>query len=78
MKQRTVFDESWYRISRSHVRLLPGVEMIRQMFRGEPWYVVCDKLGHRFFRVRPAAYRFICYLEDAETVEDAVAACARC
>ena len=71
MKQRTVFDESWYRISRSHVRLLPGVEMIRQMFRGEPWYVVCDKLGHRFFRVRPAAYRFICYLEDAETVEDA-------
>lgn len=71
MKQRTVFDESWYRVSRSQVRLLPGVEMIRQMFRGEPWYVVCDKLGHRFFRVRPAAYRFICYLEDAESVQDA-------
>jgi len=71
MKQRTVFDESWYRICRSHVRLLPGVEMIRQMFRGEAWYVVCDKLGHRFFRIRPAAYRFICYLQDSETVEDA-------
>lgn len=71
MKQRTVFDESWYRVSRSQVSLLPGVEMIRQMFRGEPWYVVCDKLGHRFFRIRPAAYRFICYLEDAETVEEA-------
>lgn len=71
MKQRTVFDESWYRVSRSQVRLLPGVEMIRQMFRGEPWYVVCDKLGHRFFRIRPAAYRFICYLEDSETVSDA-------
>ncbi|NWK55879.1 peptidase M50 [Verrucomicrobiaceae bacterium N1E253] len=71
MRQRTVFDESWYRVSRSQVRLLPGVEMIRQMFRGEPWYVVCDKLGHRFFRVRPAAYRFICYLEDASSVEEA-------
>lgn len=71
MKKRTVFDESWYRISRSRVRLLPGVEMVRQMFRGEPWYVVCDKLGHRFFRIRPAAYRFVCYLEEAETVEDA-------
>ena len=71
MRQRTVFDESWYRVSRSQVRLLPGVEMIRQMFRGEPWYVVCDKLGHRFFRIRPAAYRFICYLEDAKTVEEA-------
>ncbi|MEN8679750.1 MAG: peptidase M50 [Akkermansiaceae bacterium] len=71
MKQRTVFDESWYRVSRSKVRLLPGVEMIRQMFRGEAWYVVCDKLGHRFFRIRPAAYRFICYLEDAENVQDA-------
>lgn len=45
--------------------------MIRQMFRGEAWYVVCDKLGHRFFRIRPAAYRFICYLEDAENVQDA-------
>jgi putative peptide zinc metalloprotease protein len=71
MKQRTVFDESWYRVSRSRVTLLPGVEMIRQMFRDEPWYVVCDSLGHRFFRIRPAAYRFICYLEDAETVEGA-------
>ena len=71
MSKRTVFDESWYRVSRSKVRLLPGVEMIRQMFRGEPWYVVCDKLGHRFFRIRPAAYRFICYLEDSETVQDA-------
>ena len=45
--------------------------MIRQMFRDEPWYVVCDNLGHRFFRIRPAAYRFICYLEDSETVEGA-------
>ena len=71
MKQRTVFDESWHRVSRCKVRLLPGVEMIRQMFRGEPWYVVCDKLGHRFFRIRPAAYRFICYLEDAASVQDA-------
>ncbi|MDB4408601.1 hypothetical protein N9165_00860 [Akkermansiaceae bacterium] len=71
MKQRTVFDESWYRVSRSRVHLLPGVEMIRQTFRDEPWYVVCDRLGHRFFRIRPAAYRFICYLEDADTVEEA-------
>lgn len=71
MKQRTVFDESWYRVSRSQVRLLPGVEMIRQMFREEPWYVVCDKLGHRFFRIRPAAYRFICYLEDSDHVQEA-------
>jgi putative peptide zinc metalloprotease protein len=71
MKQKTVFDESWYRVSRSRVSLLPGVEMIRQMFRDEPWYVVCDRLGHRFFRVRPAAYRFICYLEDANSVEEA-------
>lgn len=71
MKQRTVFDESWHRVSRCQVRLLPGVEMIRQMFRGEPWYVVCDKLGHRFFRIRPAAYRFICYLENAANVQEA-------
>ncbi len=53
------------------MRLLPGIELVRQLFKGEQWYVVCDKLGHQYFRIRPEAYTFICHLENANCVEDA-------
>jgi putative peptide zinc metalloprotease protein len=66
-----VFDESWYRVKDRHLRLLPGVELVRQYFKGERWYVVCDKLGHQYFRIRPEAYDFICHLEKSKTVSAA-------
>jgi putative peptide zinc metalloprotease protein len=66
-----VFDESWFRVKDRHLRLLPGVELVRQLFKGERWYVVCDKLGHQYFRIRPEAYTFICHLEESATVSDA-------
>ncbi len=66
-----VFDESWYRVKDCRLRLLPGIELVRQLFKGEQWYVVCDKLGHQYFRIRPEAYTFICHLENANCVEDA-------
>lgn len=66
-----VFDESWFRVKDCRLRLMPGVELVRQQFKGEAWYVVCDKLGHQYFRVRPEAYNFIAHLEDASSVEEA-------
>lgn len=66
-----VFDESWYRVKDRHLRLMPGVELVRQYFKGERWYVVCDKLGHQYFRIRPEAYAFVGYLEKSERVEEA-------
>lgn len=66
-----VFDESWFRVKDRHLRLLPGVELVRQYFKGERWYVVCDKLGHQYFRIRPEAYTFICYMEVSNTIAEA-------
>src|SRR5690554_4281452 len=66
-----IFDESWHRVRNVRVRLVPGVEMIRQRFRGQWWYVVCDRMGHRFFRIRPDAYTFICHLNRMPSVEEA-------
>jgi len=67
----SVFDESWHRVRDCRVRLLPGVSLIRQRYRGQSWYVVRDRMGHRFFRIRPAAYEFLCHLQTSPTVEAA-------
>lgn len=65
------FDESWHRVAERFIRLRPGVKIVAQRFRGQRWYVVCDALGNRFFRIRPPAYRFICELEKSDTVNAA-------
>ena len=65
----SVFDESWHKVRVCRVRLLPGVQLIRQRYRGQNWYVVRDRMGHRFFRIRPAAYDFLCFLQKARNVE---------
>lgn len=70
-EQNRLFDESWHRVRGVRARLIPGVEMVRQRFRGQWWYVVCDKIGHRFFRIRPEAYTFVCHLNRMPTVEAA-------
>lgn len=71
MNPNSVFDDSWYRVRGLKLNLLPSVELIRQSYRGEFWYVVCDKFGHRFFRIREATYKFICHLDVSNNVEEA-------
>lgn len=71
MNPNSVFDDSWYRVRGLKLNLMPSVELIRQRYRGEFWYVVCDKFGHRFFRIREVTYKFICYLNGSNNVEEA-------
>jgi len=71
MNPNSVFDDSWYRVRGLKLNLMPSVELIRQRYRGEFWYVVCDKFGHRFFRIREVTYKFICYLDGFNNVEEA-------
>lgn len=65
------FDESWHRVAPRRVRLRPGVEVHAQSFRGQRWHVLRDHLSGKFFRVRPAAYAFICEMERSATVGEA-------
>ena len=64
------FDDSWYRVAKLQLRLRPGVDVRRQFFRGEKWYVVEDPFANQFYRMRPAAYRFVARLQNDRTVDD--------
>ena len=71
----TTYSESWHLVAGLHVKLRSSVEVQRQFYRGEKWYVLRDPLTNRFFRVQPAAYDFIMRLSAERTVEEVWLAC---
>ena len=71
MNSTSIFDDSWYRVRHLKLNLMPNIVFVRQKYRGEYWYVVCDEFGHRFFRIREETYFFICCLEQCASVEEA-------
>lgn len=62
------FHESWYRISGERISLRASVRVRRQFFRGARWYILHEPFSDQFFRLRPAAYRFVSRLDSGETV----------
>ena len=63
------FSESWHRVAGLKVSLRPTVEVRKQYFRGERWYVLEDPFNNQFFRLRPEAYDFVSRLRPDRTVE---------
>ena len=70
LKSGRTFSESWHRVAGLRVSLRPTVEMRRQYFRGEKWYVLQDPFNNQFFRIRPSAYEFLTRLRADKTVEE--------
>ncbi len=64
------FDDAWHQVSHLKVELRAGISVRRQHFRGERWYVIEDPFANQFYRVRPAAYRFLIRLNRARTVDE--------
>jgi putative peptide zinc metalloprotease protein len=64
------FSESWYRVASQRISVRAHVQMQRQFFRGEKWYVLCDPFNNQFFRIRPAAYEFVSRLNRRRTVQE--------
>lgn len=71
----TTYSESWHLVANLRLKLRSAVEVQRQFYRGEKWYVIKDPFNNRFFRVSPAAYDFIMRLSDDRTVEEVWMAC---
>ena len=69
-ENRSLFNESWHRVSTQRLRLRPSVSLRRQRFRGERWFVAQDGFTNTFFRFRPEAYDFIARLDGTKTVEE--------
>jgi putative peptide zinc metalloprotease protein len=67
---RPTFHEAWYRIADLHPRLLSGVHVYRQHFRGQMWYVLENPSNNQYSRISDEAYRFIGLLDGRRTVSE--------
>ncbi len=72
---RPTFSESWYRVAALKPRLRPAVQIHRQHFRGQTWYVVQDPATNEFSRLNVAAYHFVGMLDGRRTVAEVWQAC---
>ena len=66
--ERPTFHEAWYRVADLRPRLLSGVRIYRQHFRGQLWYVLQNPANNQYSRLSPEAYRFIGALDGRRTV----------
>jgi len=73
--ENPTFSELWYRVEDLRPRLRSAVEVHRQHFRGQLWHVVRDPVSNDFFRLHPAAYRFVGLLDGRRTVARAWELC---
>jgi len=73
--ERPTFHESWYRVAPLRPRLLSTVQVHRQHFRGQMWYVLENPSNNEFSRISETAWRFIGMLDGRRTVADVWRAC---
>ena len=73
--ERPTFHESWYRVAPLRPRLLSTVQVHRQYFRGQMWYVLENPSNNEFSRISETAWRFIGMLDGRRTVADVWRAC---
>lgn len=67
---RPTFHESWYRVADLRPRLLSGVKVYRQYFRGQLWYVLENPSSSQYSRLSEEAYRFVGLLDGRRTVSE--------
>jgi putative peptide zinc metalloprotease protein len=67
---RPTFHEAWYRVAGLRPRLLSGVRVHRQHFRGRPWYILENPANDQYSRISEEGYRFVGLLNGRRTVSD--------
>jgi len=73
--ERPTFHESWYRVAPLRPRLLSTVQVHRQYFRGQMWYVLENPSNNEFSRISETAWQFIGMLDGRRTVADVWKTC---
>ncbi|MFP4354237.1 MAG: hypothetical protein ACLFUJ_03860 [Phycisphaerae bacterium] len=68
---RPTFSESWFRVAELRPVLRPQVQVFRQHFRGQMWYVLQDRSSNQFSRLSRSAYHFVALLNGRRTVSEA-------
>lgn len=65
-----LFSPSWYRVAGLRPRLRSHVRIVRQVFRGQVWFVMQDVAAERAHRFSPAAHHFIGLMDGQRTVQE--------
>ena len=69
------FSDQWYRVAETKPRLSPHLTVLRQVYRGDVWYIVKNPATDQFYRFNPSAYMFLGMLDGETTVDEAWEAC---
>jgi putative peptide zinc metalloprotease protein len=64
------FSEHWHRVAARRIGLRPAVQIRKQYFRGEKWFMILDPLTNQFFRINAGAHDFVCRLDRRATVQE--------
>ncbi|MBN1555750.1 MAG: PqqD family peptide modification chaperone [Phycisphaerae bacterium] len=73
--ERPTFSESWYRVVNLRPALRSTVQIFRQHYRAQMWWVLQDPGTNQFFRLNESAYQFVAMLDGKRTVGDVWSAC---
>ncbi len=65
-----LFSPSWYRVAALKPRLRAHANIIRQIYRGEAWYVLQDLSNERFHRFSPSTYSVLGLLDGRRTIQE--------
>ncbi|RZB34840.1 MAG: putative peptide zinc metalloprotease protein [Desulfobacteraceae bacterium Eth-SRB1] len=65
-----LFSESWYKVAYIRAGLLNTVDVQKQYYRGDLWYVLQDSFNSNYFRINPATYFFVARMTPYKTVQD--------
>ncbi|MCK4873088.1 MAG: efflux RND transporter periplasmic adaptor subunit [Phycisphaerales bacterium] len=69
------FSDQWYRVAETCPRLSIHLSILRQVYRGEVWYIVKNPATDQYYRFNPSAYMFLGLLDGEHTVDSAWEAC---
>lgn len=66
----TLQSPSWYKVAHLRPRLRAHVRIQRQIFRGQLWYVLEDRMSGRFHRFSPTSYLVISLMDGHRSVQE--------
>ncbi len=69
-ERHTTFHEQWFLVEELKPQLRPEVEVRRQIFEGELWYILSDPDSNSHFRLAKNAYGFVAMLDGKKTVHE--------
>lgn len=65
-----MFSQNWFRVAALKPRLRPHARVHRQLYRGEPWFVIQDDQTGRYHRLSPAANHMVALMNGQRTTEE--------